>query len=173
MPNVTIRRGEARALPRLTEIYNHYVRETAVTFDLEPFSPATREPWFAKFSSGGRHQLFIGERDGGLLGYACSHTFRAKAAYDRTVETTVYLDPSATGAGLGTQLYTRLFESLSLSDAHLAVAGIALPNEASATLHRRFGFEPVGVLREVGHKFGRAWDVEWWQKSLAREPGAV
>ncbi len=170
---IVIRRGEVRDLPELTEIYNHYVRETAVTFDLEPFDPVSREMWFARFSSRGRYQVFVGEGDDGLLGYACSHTFRAKAAYDRTVETTVYLDPCATGKRLGTQLYARLFESLRETDVHLSAAGIALPNEASVALHRRFGFERVGVFREVGHKFGRAWDVEWWQKRLAAEPGAI
>jgi len=149
------------------------VRETAVTFDLEPFTPVTRGPWFAQFAGHGPHRLFVAERGRRLLGYACSHAFRSKAAYNRTVETSVYLDPRAIGEGLGTQLYARLFESLRQTDVHLAVAGIALPNEASVALHRRVGFEPVGVFREVGHKFGRAWDVEWWQKRPAVEPGAV
>ncbi len=73
----------------------------------------------------------------------------------------------------GTQLYARLLGLLRESDVHLAVAAMTLPNAASVALHRRFGFEPVGVFREVGHKFGRGWDVEWCQKRLAAEPGAV
>jgi phosphinothricin acetyltransferase len=161
-----IRRGEARDLAELTAIYNYYVCETAITFDLEPFVSAQREAWFANFAAKGPHRLFVGVRDGSVVGYACSHAFRAKAAYDRTVETSVYLAADATGEGLGARLYAQLFEGLAATDAHLAVAGMTLPNPASDALHRRFGFEPVGVFREVGHKFGRAWDVQWWQRRL-------
>ena len=173
MAEIDVRRAETADLAAITTLYNHYVRETSVTFDLEPFTPTDRALWFAQFANTGRHQIFVAEREKRILGYACSHPFRAKAAYDRTVETSVYLDVTATGSGLGWRLYTRLFEALGGSDAHLAVAGMTLPNPASEALHRRLGFERVGVFRQVGHKFGRAWDVEWWQLRLAREGNAV
>lgn len=163
MSDLVLRHAEAADLSALTGIYNHYVRETAVTFDVEPFAPEDRADWFGGFARSGRHQLFVAERDGRTLGYACSHAFRTRPAYDRTVETTIYLAPGRCGAGVGARLYGHLFQALAESDAHLAVAGIALPNPASVALHRRVGFERVGTFREVGHKLGRAWDVEWWQ----------
>lgn len=164
--DVKIRRGESGDLAALTELYNHYIRETPVTFDLETFRPEARRAWLAGFGAGGRHQLFVAFAPEGLLGYACSHAFRGKAAYDPSVEVTVYLAPDAVGRGLGTRLYARLFDALAGEDVHLALAGTTLPNQASVALHRRFGFEPVGVFREVGYKFGRYWDVQWWQKAM-------
>ena len=86
------------------------------------------------------------------------------------METTVYLAPDATGQGLGRRLYGALFDSLAGADVHLAVGGITLPNEASLALHRAFGFEPVGIFRQVGYKFGRYWDVQWFQRRLDAAP---
>lgn len=68
---------------------------------------------------------------------------------------------------MGSLLYASLFEALAQEDVHQALAGVALPNEASERLHLRFGFQPVGVYREVGRKFGRFWDVAWFQKPLS------
>lgn len=166
MASVSIRRGVADDLPELTGIYNHYVRETAITFDLASFEVEERRPWFEGFAATGRHQLFVAEREARLLGYACSHRFRAKGAYDGSVETTVYLDPTAVGEGLGSRLYAALFDALAGEDVHRALAGITLPNAASVALHEHFGFTPIGVFREVGHKFDRYWDVEWYEKAM-------
>ena len=59
-----------------------------------------------------------------------------------------------------------LFDALREEDVHRAYAGVALPNEASLALHRRFGFTEIGTFREVGRKFGRWWDVTWLEKPL-------
>ena len=161
-----LRRAGAADLPALVELYNHYVRETPITFDVAPFSVETRRPWLEAFAASGRHQLFVAEEAGGLLGYAGSHRHREKAAYDSSVETTIYLAPEATGRGIGARLYAHLFEALAGQGAHRALAGITLPNAASLALHRRFGFTPIGVFHEVGYKFGRYWDVQWMEKAL-------
>lgn len=161
-----IRRGSEADLVALTALYNHYIEHTAITFDLEPFTVETRRPWFDAFGASGRHQLFVAEEAGRVVGYAGTHGFRAKRAYDTTVETSVYLAPDATGHGLGIALYERLFAALAGEDVHRAVAGITLPNEASLALHRRFGFRETGVLSEVGRKHGRYWDVLWLEKPL-------
>ncbi|MEU6230036.1 N-acetyltransferase family protein, partial [Streptomyces sp. NPDC047042] len=95
-----------------------------------------------------------------------SGPFRAKPAYGTTVEVTVYLAPDAGGRGIGTLLYKALFEALAGEDVHRALAGIVTPNEASVRLHERFGFRYVGTYREVGRKFGRYWDVAWYEKDL-------
>jgi phosphinothricin acetyltransferase len=166
MHDVAIRRGAGDDLPALTELYNHYVRETAITFDVEPFTLETRRPWFEQFAAQGRHQLFVAERGGRVLGYACAMRFRLKAAYLPSVETSVYLRPEAHGRGLGTRLYAALFGALAGEDVHRAYAGITLPNPASVALHARFGFRACGTFREVGRKFGSWWDVTWMEKKM-------
>lgn len=153
-------------LPRLTEIYNHYVINTAITFDIERFTIEQRRPWFASFSPKGRYRLLVVEEGGLVLGYAGSHSFRIKPAYDTTVETSIYCAPEATGRGLGTLLYGALFESIRNEDIHRLVAGITMPNDASVALHRRLGFREIGRFSENGRKFGRYWDVSWLERPL-------
>jgi phosphinothricin acetyltransferase len=166
MARVSIRRGVEGDLPELTGIYNHYVRETPITFDVEPLSVEQRRAWFDGFAARGRHQLFVAECDGRPVGYACSHRFRPKGAYDTSVEATVYLHPDAVGVGTGGRLYSALFEALASEDVHRALAGITLPNPASVALHQRHGFRPLGVFHEVGYKLGRYWDVQWFEKVM-------
>ena len=101
-----------------------------------------------------------------MIGYADSHQYRAKRAYDTTVEVTVYCAPDATGRGLGTRLYTALFEAIQGEGVRMALAAITLPNEASIALHERFGFSLSGVQHDVGRKLGRYWDVAWYEKRL-------
>ena len=161
-----IRPARDSDLLALTELYNHYVLETAITFDIEPFTPEARAPWLAQFAEKGRYRLLVAENSSGLLGYAGSMRFRAKAAYATSVETTIYLEPRRAGGGLGTRLYRELFETLRGEDLHRAYGGITLPNPASVALHRKLGFHPIGRYREVGHKMGRFWDVEWYEREL-------
>ena len=161
-----IRPVELQDLAELTRIYNHYITHTAITFDVTTCTPEQRRPWLTSFLGDGPHRCFVADLDGPPIGWACSGRFREKAAYDLSLETSIYLDPSATGRGLGTRLYQALFDDLANSDFHLAVGAVTLPNAASVALHQRFGFESVGVLREVGRKFDRYWDVQWFQKRL-------
>ena len=163
---LTVRPAREDDLPRITAIYNHYVLTTAITFDLEPFAVEDRLAWFQQFAMTGAHRLFVAEDDGVVVGYACSHQFRAKKAYDTTVETTIYCAPEATGRGIGTLLYRALFEALEGEDLRVAIAGTTLPNDASISLHERFGFTLAGVTQQVGRKFDRYWDVAWYEKLL-------
>lgn len=163
-----IREGRSSDLEALTDLYNHYIVTTYATFDLAPFTyDQRRVQWFDHYGTSGRHRLLVAEDEGRIVGYTTSSPFRAKAAYDTSVETTIYLAPDAPqGRGIGTALYTALFDALQDEDVHRAYAGVALPNEASVALHRRFGFEPVGTFTEVGYKFGQYWDVAWFGKPL-------
>jgi phosphinothricin acetyltransferase len=154
-----IRRAELGDLPALLEIYNHYVRETAITFDIEPRTRAQRREWFDGFASSGRYQCFVAVKQGRAVGWASSHCYNERAAYDTTISSSIYLAAEACGQGLGKALYATLFEELQGEDIHRIFCGITLPNEPSVRLHRSFGFEPVGIYREVGRKFGRFWDV--------------
>ena len=161
-----VRAARSEDLAALTAIYNHYVEHTHITFDLEPFTVEQRRSWFAHYSSTGPHRLLVAEEDGVVLGYATSGRFRDKAAYDPSVETTVYCASDALGRGAGSALYEALFEALREEDVHRAYAGVALPNDTSLALHRRFGFTEVGTFHEVGRKFGRWWDVTWLELRL-------
>ena len=151
---------------QIVDIYNHYIVHTPITFDLAPMSVEDRRGWFAQFSSTGRHRLFVAVDHGTVVGYAGSHQFRTKAAYDTTVETTVYCAPTAVSRGIGTLLYTTLFEAIASEDIHALLAGITLPNESSVALHERFGFTLAGVTHAVGRKFDRYWDVGWFERIL-------
>jgi phosphinothricin acetyltransferase len=165
---VQVRPGVEEDLKALTDLYNHYVRETPITFDTEPYTPEERRPWLLSHPEDGPHRLRVAaDADSQeILGYATSSPYRAKPAYATSVETTVYVAPGAGGRGIGSLLYAALFEALAGEDLHRAYAGIAQPNEASARLHTRFGFRHVGTYREVGRKFGRYWDVAWYEKPL-------
>ena len=166
MSDILMRPAARADLPRLTEIYNHYVLHTPVTFDVEPYTVEKRAAWFDQFGPTGRYRLMVAEENGAVLGYAGTMRFRPKAAYETTVETTIYCDQQAVGKRLGSRLYTALFDAIRDEDIHRIVAGYTLPNDASAALHARCGFKPVGIYTEVGRKFGRYWDVLWTERPL-------
>ncbi|MGE7387475.1 N-acetyltransferase family protein [Streptomyces sp. NPDC004126] len=163
-----IRHGVEDDLEELTRIYNHYVTETPITFDVEPLTVDQRRSWLSAHPASGPHRLLVAEEGGKLLGYTTSSPFRPKPAYATSVETSVYLAPEHVGRGVGGLLYTSLFEALEHEDVHMALAGIAMPNEPSQRLHERFGFREIGRFEEVGRKFGRFWDVAWFQKAITR-----
>jgi phosphinothricin acetyltransferase len=164
--SVTIRPASIDDLPSLAEIYNYYVVNTVVSFDLEPVTLEERREWFQQFALTGPHRLLVAEEAGKVVGYTGSFRFRMRCAYNTTIETTVYCAPEATGRGIGSALYAALFEALRSEDLHVAIAAIAVPNPASIALHERFGFTFAGQLHDVGRKFDRYWDVVWCEKRL-------
>jgi len=164
---VAVRPARADDLPALLEIYNHYVRESHVTFDTEPATPESRREWIDGFTAAGPHRLLVAEREGRVAGYAYSAPVRPRAAYRVSAETTVYVAPDLTGRGIGQALYAELLDGLARDGGiHRAYGVIAVPNPASVALHERFGFRLVGVLSEPGFKFGRYWDVHWYERAF-------
>ena len=167
MSQIAIRRVEEGDLPALLAIYNYYVRETPVTFDIEPRNLEQRRAWFDGFADTGRYQCFVAVKDGEAVGWASSHPYKDRAADDTTIATSIYLSPEACGLGLGRRLYATLFDALKDEDIHRVFGGISLPNAASVGLHLAFGFELVGTYREVGRKFGRFWDVATYLRPMS------
>lgn len=165
---MNVREATATDLPALCEIYNHYVKNTHVTFDMTPVTTRQRAGWLAHYNQRSRHRLFVGEAWGEVVGYACSSQFRPRPAYDQSVETTIYLAPDAMGQGYGRMLYSHLLDSLEDTDVHRCYGIIALPNEASVRLHKSLGFAEVGHFHEVGYKFNQYWDTLWLER---RQPG--
>ncbi len=155
-------------LPRIVEIYNHYIENTPVSFETEPHDAEQRRMWFEGFADSGPYRLLVAEVDVSVTGFACSARFNPRAAYSTSVETSVYLDPACTGRGIGTQLYSALLAELDQEPGlHRAYGGVSLPNPASTALHERLGFRHVGTFREVGYKFDRYWDVARYERELA------
>jgi phosphinothricin acetyltransferase len=166
MNGLSIRRVEQGDLPALLDIYNHFVLTTPITFDVEPRTLAQRQEWLDTFKPTGRYQCFVAVENGKPIGWACSGKFKEKAAYDTSVEMSVYLAPSAHGKGLGRKLYETLIPALQREDIHRLYGGITQPNAASVALHAAFGFKRVGVQSEVGRKFGKFWDVALYERIL-------
>jgi phosphinothricin acetyltransferase len=166
MGDATIRRAEQRDVKPLLDLYNYYVVQTPITFDIEPRTLEQRQAWFETFRPNGPYQCFVAERNGVVIGWASSGKFKDRAAYDTSVETSVYIAAGEQRRGIGRLLYQTLFAALAETDLHRAYAGITLPNDASEGLHRSFGFYRYGVSRQTGRKLGRYWDVAWYERAL-------
>jgi phosphinothricin acetyltransferase len=167
---VEVRPATAGDLSSVNDIYNQYVAETHYTFDVEPMSTDARREWFTHYGADGRYRVVVAVSEGRVIGYASSSRFRAKPAYETSIETSIYLAPESVGRGAGTRLYEALFNLLEGQDVHRAYAGIALPNPASIALHERFGFKRVAHFTEQGRKFELYWDVGWYEKPLGAAP---
>lgn len=163
---IELRPGERRDLVDLTAIYNHYVTTSHVTFDDTPFTVAQRQEWLGHYATSGPHRLVVAEDDARVVGYATSSPFRPKPGYRTSVETAVYVAAGADGHGLGSRLYERLFADIADEPLHRAYAGVAVPNPGSRALHLKAGFASIGTYREVGRKFDRWIDVEWFERPL-------
>jgi phosphinothricin acetyltransferase len=160
-----IRMAREGDLPALVSIYNHYIANTHITFDTEAFTEESRRLWLDGFSDTGPYRLYVAEMDGQSVGFAYSDRFHPRDGYDPSVLTSIYLDPDFVGKGIGYRLYAHLIEALQAeADVHRAYAGIALPNPGSIALHERLGFKLAGAFHEVGSKFGKYWDVSWYEK---------
>jgi phosphinothricin acetyltransferase len=152
----------------LLAIYRPFVTDTAVSFELEP--PSAEE--FAERIRTAQLEWawLVAEIGGVVAGYAYASSFRARAAYRWSVETSAYLAPGHRGHGVGRALYEKLLGILVAKGYCTAYAGITLPNEASVRFHQAMGFGSVGVFQRAGRKFGAWHDVSWWQRKLRDDP---
>ena len=161
----TIRAATADDAAALAHIYNHYIANTVVTFEESAVSAADMAARVAEVTAANLPWL-VAHDSRGISGFAYASRWKGRCAYRYSVETTVYLEPSAVGQGLGTALYAALIARLEELGCHAMIGGIALPNEASVALHEKFGMRKVAHFAEVGFKFGRWVDVGYWQKQL-------
>jgi L-amino acid N-acyltransferase YncA len=163
---VLIRDASPNDAAAVAAIYRPIVERSTISFELEaPDEVEIRSrilaitrtyPWLVAIDDGKR-----------ATGYAYASPHRRRAAYASSVDVSVYVGEIARQSGIGRALYTQLFARLAKAGTfHRAFAGIALPNDASVAFHQRFGFEPVGIYREVGYKFARWIDVSWWQRGI-------
>lgn len=167
-----IRRATLADVDACAEIYAHFVRTSNATFETEvPSSDEMAHRTTSKLASHDWIVAFEPDGNGGetVLGFAYAGAFRDRAAYDWMSETTIYLRPDAGGRGIGTALYSELLERMRRMGIHSAVALVAVPNDASAALHTRMGFECVGQFKHSGYKLGAWHDVRFYQKVLVDE----
>jgi phosphinothricin acetyltransferase len=160
-----------RHVPAIAAIYEDAAVTSAATFDLEGLPDYEWRSALADVDPAtGKLLLVALDDDDGVLGYAKSGPHRPRPAYDTTCETSVYVARDAQGRGVGGALYDVLLERLEASPLRLAVAGMTEPNEASRRLHLSRGFTYVGTFTGIGTKFGRSWDVSWYQRPLSHAP---
>lgn len=150
---------------RIAEIYNYYIEKTIITFEYDAVDGEEIRRRIKKIKDK-EYPYFVFEENGKIIGYAYLNNWRERAAYNITLETSVYLDHEYIGSGLGSILYKELIERARKLNIHSLIGGISLPNDASRHLHRKFGFEPIGNFKESGIKFGKLIDVEFWQLIL-------
>jgi phosphinothricin acetyltransferase len=163
-----IRPATAADAPALLAIYRPFVETSTVSF--ETAVPAV-EAFAARVDKAlAGWQWLVAEHAGACVGYAYGSTHRERAAYRWSVEVSAYVHPDHHRKGIGRALYTQLLDALARQGYCNAYAGITMPNAGSVALHRSVGFEPIGVFKSVGRKFGRWHDVAWLQRPLRDAP---
>ena len=145
----------------ITEIYNYYVLNTAFTFEEAPVSPDEMQRRITDVQI--RFPWLVFEENGLIIGYAYACPWKPRTAYRNTVESSVYLQPTHTGKGIGRILYSKLINELRDLNIHAVIGGIAQPNETSIKLHENLGFKKIGLFSEVGWKLGQWVDVGYWE----------
>lgn len=167
MENVIIRPAGAKDVEYVASIYNHYICNTAITFEeVEIASDQIAERIETVQSSS--LPWLVAELSGQVVGYAYAGKFHHRSAYRFTVEATVYVAHTLSGQGIGTKLYSELLAILKQQDIHSVIGIIALPNSPSVALHEKFGFRKIGHFSEVGFKFNNWQDVGYWQITLEK-----
>jgi phosphinothricin acetyltransferase len=163
---LAIRLAAPADLPAVCAIINHYIATTTFNFRTQPQAP---DEWLADFTAyHERYPWLVAEAGGAVQGIAYAAPWKARAAYDWSVEVTVYVAHGAARRGIGRALYGRLFELLERQGYRTQLAVIALPNDPSVALHEAFGFRHAGTLRGVGYKHGSWRDVGFWQRITGR-----
>lgn len=166
---VIIRPATVNDLSAITEIYNEAVLNTTATFDTEIKSIADRKVWFENHTS--RHPILVAVIDDIITGWASLSRWSDRSAYDTTAEVSVYVHANYRGQGIG----KRLMEVITLEGEHLGVhniiSRISQGNEKSIHIHELLGYKHVGVLKEVGKKFGKFIDVHLLQKVFENTAG--
>ena len=156
-----IRRVKTSDAEQIAEIYNYYVLNSHATFEIEPVSVSEIENRIEEIVT--KYPYFILLEDDKILGCTYASLYKTRAAYQNSVEISVYVRNGIPQKGIGTKLYTKLIEEPGKSDVHAIIAGISLPNEASIRLHEKFGMKKVAHFEEVGFKLGRRIDVGYWE----------
>ncbi len=149
-------------LKAITDIYNEAVLTTDATFDLEPKTEDEQRVWFTGHDR--MHPVLVAEVDGTVVGWASLSEWSSRSAYAGTAEISLYIKEEFQGKGAGRRLLEDIMREGERVGLHTMLSRITTGNTVSIRLHESLGFEHVGVMREVGEKFGRRLDVLLMQK---------
>ena len=157
-----IRNARKRDSSAIAKIYNYYIENTPITFEIKKIKPSE----IAKRMKGNSKEFpwIVGLVDGIVIGYAYASEFQERAAYKHSKELTVYIHKNHQGRGYGKMLYKKLISMLKKTDCAVMIGGIALPNKASVRLHEKLGFKKAAHFKKVGRKFGKWIDVGYWER---------
>ena len=153
-------------LAAIVAINNHVAATSIANFATDPVTVDEQRPWFDRHAASGPYRLLVARSGPDVLGYAASGPYRMHEAFRHTVEVSISLHRSARGQGIGTALYSALFDHLVGEPVHVALAGIAVPNDASVALHRKFGFTDVGTFTDYAIKNNHYLSSLWMQRTL-------
>lgn len=164
-----IRTFRPEDLQGIVAIYNHYILHSVATFETSTISKNLMEKRVGEVTRK-NHPWLVMEGPQGIIGYAYASEWKKRSAYQKTVETSIYLYPDAVGNGHGQTLYKELINRLVKLRVHAIIGGVSLPNAPSKRMHENLGFEHIGTFSEVGYKFNRWIDVGYWQLILDYSP---
>lgn len=156
-PRITVRNADRADIPAIVDIYNESVVSSTATFDTTPKTVDDYEIWFS--AHGGRHPVIVAEEHGAVCGWAALSAYSDRAAYDGTAEVSLYIRRSCQNRGIGRLLFAQIIDRGRRAGLHTVISRIAEGNDVSIALHSSLGFRTVGVMRQVGKKFGRLLDV--------------
>jgi L-amino acid N-acyltransferase len=157
-----IRRAGKDDIPAITAIYNEAIRTTTATFDTEEKTLVEQEAWFR--DHGRKNPVMVAEHEGRIVAWASLSKWSDRCAYKDTAEVSLYVAEDQRGKGIGTELLRRVLAEGERSGLHSVIARITQDNDVSLRLHASLGFVPIGVMHEVGEKFGRRLDVHLMEK---------
>lgn len=160
-----IRLAQGKDAESITAIYNDAILKTTAIYKNETVTVADRRAWIATQAQVG-WPLFVYEFDGIVIGYGTYGSFRAYPGYRQTIEHSIYVNPTYACKGVATQLMQRLIITAKQEGYHVMIAGIDSANDASIYLHKKLGFVFSGRMKEVGFKFDRWLDVDFYQMIL-------
>jgi L-amino acid N-acyltransferase YncA len=165
---LSIRPARRADVPGMTAIYNEAVRTTTATFDTEEKTEAEQARWFEAHDS--RHPILVAEKDGTVVAWSALSAWSDRCAYADTAESSIYIKEGQRGHGIGRQLKEAILQAGQHAGLHAILARVSEGNDVSLHLNEALGFRHVGVLKEVGRKFGKRLDVHLLQKIYDEDP---
>lgn len=163
--SLKVREAEERDVQAILDILNYEILHSTSLYEYEPRSYQTQLDWFVEKKQLG-WPIFVAESESEVVGLATYGTFRVRVAYQFTVEHSIYIRHDRRGNAIGDVLMQRLISSAKEGGYHCMIGGIDASNEGSMAFHRRYGFEEVGRLKQVGYKFNRWLDLVFMQLIL-------
>ncbi len=158
---LTVRRAALPDLNAITEIYNAAILKTVATFDTEPKTDSEQKSWFD--GHGPKYPILVAEQDGLIVGWASLSMWADRCGYADTAEASLYVREGYQGRGIGLRLNEAIIEEGRKAGLHTLIARIAEGNEVSIHLAEAAGFKHIGIMKEVGRKFGKLLDIHLMQ----------